>query len=60
MQLRLKGEADIGCAAAETDEDSAGRDPVDMEALGLEPAADGGNVLVGEAESLPDLGGVSQ
>jgi hypothetical protein len=52
MYLGLEGVADVGCRAAESDKNAAGRDPIDMQALGLEPARDGGNVLSGEAEAF--------
>ena len=57
VHLGLEGAADVGRGAAESDKDAAGRDPVDVQALGLEPAGDGGDVLVGEAEALAHFGG---
>ena len=55
MHLGLEGAADVSSCAAESDEDVAGRDPVDMQALGLEPAGDGGDVLIGEAKAVANL-----
>ena len=57
LHLGLEGAADVGGGAAEADEDAAGRDPFDVQALGLEPGGDGGDVGVGEAEALANFGG---
>src|SRR3954452_5829045 len=57
MQRGLKGARGIRGSSREADEDLAGCDPVDMQALRLQPAADGIDIRVRRSEAQADLDG---
>src|SRR5271157_182385 len=56
MQLCLKGSTHVCRCAAESDKYPAWRNPVDVQALRLQPAGHAFDILLGESEALPNLG----
>lgn len=55
MELSLKSLADIGCCAAEPNEDAARRNPIHLQTLCPQPGSHSGDVIVGEPKALADF-----